>query len=244
MLKVYTQKNTLSNRKKPYVFKSQNAFTVDEEDIIKAIAESHTTITEADARAVLSVLENVFWEKINLGCVVKLFMGSFRAGASGSADSEDEIFKPKKVHYRNAPVRDHAISLLFNTNKKKEKNLCTTVKTERVRHGGLCNPYITQILNTFDNSIEFTQKDVATIDGRFIKIDILDPEQGVFVSGNGVNVRINKYLHNTKSKIEFFIPDELSDGIYLVMVKTNRKGVLHSSNSHQIVVHTATSSPK
>lgn len=92
MLKVYTQENTFTNRKKPYVFKSQNDITVDEDAIIRQIADANTTITEADARAVMNVLERVFWNNIRDGNVVKLFMGSFRAGAAGSAETSKEIF--------------------------------------------------------------------------------------------------------------------------------------------------------
>ena len=35
MLKVFAQENTLPNRKKPYVFKSRNIGTIDEEYIVK-----------------------------------------------------------------------------------------------------------------------------------------------------------------------------------------------------------------
>lgn len=237
MLQVFTQENTLPNRKKPFVFKSRNADTIDEEQIVKRIAGAGTTITAADTKAVLAVLEKVFWELINSGYVVKLFMGSFRAGAAGSADSANEIFKPKKVKYKGAPERDHKLSLLFESDRKKEKDLCNTVKIERIKNHGFCNPCIHNIQNYGDKSrITFAQKDLVLLSGDFIKIDTKDSEQGVFITSKGITKQAAVYLHNSRSKLIFQLPPELPEGTYSITVKTNRTGVLHTSNVYQIII--------
>ena len=237
MLKVYTQENKFSNRKKPYVFKSRNERSIDEDEIIHQIAESHTTITEADARAVMTVLEDIFWRNINEGNAVKLFMGSFRAGASGSAETSDEVFKPRKVHYKGAPERDHAISLLFESDLMKEKILCTSVKLKRVSTAGFCNPRIFSIDGAVGtNGTAFARKDYATISGSFIKIDPNEEGQGVFLrSGSGI-FRVRAYIRNTRSTVCFQIPEELGAGDYSVFIKTKRTTVLHTSNELQITV--------
>lgn len=237
MLKVYTQENTFTNRKKPYVFKSQNDITVDEDTIIRQIADANTTITEADARAVMNVLERVFWNNIRDGNVVKLFMGSFRAGAAGSAETSKEIFKPVPVNYKNAPQRDHKISLLFKSDIKKEKLLCEDVKYERITNHGICNPYISSI-SGYSNRINgvFSPMEIATIDGKFIKIDCKDDNQGVFISGKGKTYKPNIFIKNTRTILSFQLPAEIEEGEYLVTVKTNRRGLLHESNTYKIII--------
>lgn len=235
MLKVYTQENTLAHRKKPYVFKSQNCYTVEQDALIKEIAEANTTITEADALAVMSVLEQKFWNFINEGCVVKMFMGSFRAGAGGTAEKESEIFKPKKVNYRNAPERDHTISLNFEADKIKEKELCRTVNVQRISHSGFCEPVITSI-SGYTGEPYFCTKDIATIYGQFLKIRPDDEVQGVFLSKAGKRQRMSVYTQTTRSRISFQLPDDIEEGIYSVEVCTNPSGVLHFSNIYQIVV--------
>ena len=49
----------------------------------------------------------------NTGAAVKLFMGTFRAATSGTAERADETFRPQKGRDHRTPVRDHTISLHF-----------------------------------------------------------------------------------------------------------------------------------
>ena len=141
------------------------------------------------------------------------------------------------MNYRGAPKRDHSLSLLFEPDLKKQKRLCDTIKIERIKGHGFCNPYIHQILNYGDRfRITFGQKDLAVIFGDYVKIDPKDEEQGVFISSNGIKKRAEVYLHNTRSKLAFQLPAELSEGTCSVTVKTNRAGVLHTSNTYQIVI--------
>lgn len=59
MLEVYISKNTFTNKKKPYVFRSRNLITYTQEDIINEIDRSGTTFTAADAAGLLAELEDV-----------------------------------------------------------------------------------------------------------------------------------------------------------------------------------------
>lgn len=123
MLEVYISKNTFTNKKKPYVFRSRNLITYTQEDIINEIDRSGTTFTAADAAGLLAELEDVFTKFIKSGAAVKLFMGTFRASASGTAETATETFRPKKGRDPRTPVRDHTISLHFEKDQRFSEEL-------------------------------------------------------------------------------------------------------------------------
>lgn len=238
MLEVYTRENTLANRKSPFIFRSKNCGTIGKKEIIKRIGEYNSTITEADAVAVFTIFEDIFWNYIYDGYVVKLFMGSFRAGAYGSAQRLLETFRPKKVNYKGAPKRDHGFSLLFSSNRKAEELFESKIKFERLREGGLCTPKISSIYDLMSKKHKiFLPDDLIVIHGQYLKIDCTDMEQGVFlVSETMDKIRINRYIRNTRINLGFILPENIPLGEYRVYVCTNRAGKYHNTDIHIIQI--------
>lgn len=168
MLEVYISKNTFANKKKPYVFRSRNLITYTQEDIINEIDSSGTTFTAADAAGLLAELEDVFTKFIKSGAAVKLFMGTFRASASGTAETATETFRPKKGRDPRTPVRDHTISLHFEKDQRFSEEL-RDMKFKRLGFQKLCVPYISVIKNGIIGKTDIFQPGDSVLINQYIE---------------------------------------------------------------------------
>ena len=168
MLEVYISKNTFANKKKPYVFRSRNLITYTQEDIINEIDRSGTTFTAADAAGLLAELEDVFTKFIKSGAAVKLFMGTFRASASGTAETATETFRPKKGRDPRTPVRDHTISLHFEKDQRFSEEL-RDMKFKRLGFQKLCVPYISVIKNGIIGKTDIFQPGDSVLINQYIE---------------------------------------------------------------------------
>ncbi|HAH63533.1 MAG TPA: hypothetical protein DCL73_15715, partial [Treponema sp.] len=157
MLSVYISRNNFENRKKEFTYRSRNCGTITRDQFVQMIAEANTTVTEADTIAVMTLIEQKFDELINKGFAVQLPMGTFRAGASGTAESPDDRFRPKPVRSPNTPKRDHKLSLLFEPDKKKEKNLKYYVQYQKVRIRTVCRPFFDGLYTIDDSCVHPTE---------------------------------------------------------------------------------------
>lgn len=237
MLEVYISKNTFTNKKKPYVFRSRNLITYTQEDIINEIDRSGTTFTAADAAGLLAELEAVFTKYIKSGAAVKLFMGTFRASASGTAETADETFRPKKGRDPRTPVRDHTISLHFEKDQRFSEEL-RDMKFKCLGFQKLCVPYISVIKNGILGKIDIFQPgDSVLIKGRFLKFDYHNSTQGLFFKNKETAqvFKATSFTRLTRLSVQALIPTELKDGTYSVYIATDGN---KRSNSVEIEIST------
>lgn len=237
MLEVYISKNTFTNKKKPYVFRSPNLITYTQEDIINEIDRSGTTFTAADAAGLLAELEDVFTKFIKSGAAVKLFMGTFRASASGTAETATETFRPKKGRDPRTPVRDHTISLHFEKDQRFSEEL-RDMKFKRLGFQKLCVPYISVIKNGIIGKTDIFQPgDSVLIKGRFLKFDYYNSTQGLFFKNKETAqvFKATSFTRLTRLSVQALIPTELQAGIYSVYIATDGN---KRSNSVEIEIST------
>lgn len=237
MLEVYISKNTFANKKKPYVFRSRNLITYTQEDIINEIDRSGTTFTAADAAGLLAELEDVFTKFIKSGAAVKLFMGTFRASASGTAETATETFRPKKGRDPRTPVRDHTISLHFEKDQRFSEEL-RDMKFKRLGFQKLCVPYISVIKNGIIGKTDIFQPgDSVLIKGRFLKFDYYNSTQGLFFKNKETAqvFKATSFTRLTRLSVQALIPTELQAGIYSVYIATDGN---KRSNSVEIEIST------
>ena len=126
MLKVYVRENNFKNKKKKHAFHSRTCGTVTREQFSDIVANSNTTVTCPDTIAVMAAPEAQFDRLISEEYAVQLPMGTFRAEASGTAETINEVFSPcgrSHTQKSTSTEHDHTISLLFEVNRKKEKSL-------------------------------------------------------------------------------------------------------------------------
>lgn len=236
MLRVYTTPNNFANAKKAFSYRSQNPETITQNKIIDAIAKANTSITAADALAVMQVLEEVFNQEISNGNVVELFMGKFYAGASGTAEKSNDVFRPVPGRDPRTPKRDHKITLHF-TPKNAYKKMLQRIKITRMHISSLCAPVLNHIdFCGYPKKDHIEAGDLVVIKGNFIKLDPSDENQGVFFERCDTHktYRAKKYYRCTRITINAVLPEEAEPGNYWVKV-TNKEHL--TSNSCQFVVY-------
>ena len=101
MIQIYTYQNSLkvSEGKDKYCFRSVVDQTLDNEQLLKEIISYNSTITEADARAVLSVLNDRVKHFVNLGYKVELPFGWMFNKANGTVAKLNEGFTPGSIFF-------------------------------------------------------------------------------------------------------------------------------------------------
>ena len=159
----------------------------------------------------------------NTGAAVKLFMGTFRAATSGTAERADETFRPQKGRDHRTPVRDHRISLHFEKDQQFSEAL-RNMKFNRLGLKKLCLPYISHIENgIIGKTNTFQPGDSVLIKGRFLKFDYCNSNQGLFFKNTetGQIFRATSFTKLTRLSVQALIPSELQDGVYSVYIKTD-----------------------
>jgi hypothetical protein len=225
MLKVYVTHNNFANKKKKYSFRSTTTETMSQNQLIDAIANANTTVTKADTIAVMSELQEQFDKAIKNGKSVTLFMGTFTASASGTAESHTETFKPGNYKDKRTPKRDHKISLIFKPARIYADEL-SSIQFERIGLTLLCEPQLFYTYNGTDReNNEFAPGDFITLRGSYIKVDSSDSTTGVFLINRAARqtIRASVYTRATRLTICAQIPPETVPGQYSVCIKTKKQ---------------------
>lgn len=239
MLNIYTRENNFANAKKPYSFHSQICGTVTQDEIIERIAKAGTTVTKADAAAVIAEFEHQITYALQDGYAVKLFCGTIKPGASGTAEKRDELFRPKPPLDERTPKRDHKIKLLFEQSKSFVKHLTGTIQYKRSKSTSFCSPYISSVRVPYSKTPDkFFADDFIHLHGNFLKFDASDTNQGVFFVNTLTKqeTRASKYSSITRLNVTAVLPSALEAGDYTVQVRTIISDKTHYSNSAKIQV--------
>lgn len=102
MLNIYSYQNSfkVSDGKDKFCFRSVVDQIIDNEQLIKEIVNYNSTITEADIRAVLSVLDDRVKHFVNLGYKVELPFGYVFNKANGTVAKLNDGFTPGASNHR------------------------------------------------------------------------------------------------------------------------------------------------
>lgn len=222
MLSIYIRENAFGNRKKEYTFRSRTCGTVTLREFIRIMTESDTAVSEADAAAAMVLLERTFDKLIDEGYAVQLPMGTFKASASGTAESVQDMFSPESADKSEAEHPDHGISLIFLPDRKKEKALPHTVKVERTPQFSICRPNIACISSTDgQDASSAAPGEAVTLRGEYLKTDPADTEQGVFLCSikPGCTVpterRLTAIIRNARRTVTVMLPLDIPAGSYM-----------------------------
>lgn len=228
MLDIYLKENHFSNRKKKYSFHSKTRGHITQEELVDLVADYGSTVTKADTVAVLSAMENVIEHYLGEGYSVEFPLGTFKISASGSADSENERFKPGRKKYKGERITDHKISINFIANKKKKKDLADKIVTRKVRNFMACEPRIVCVENASITSEEMTVTGALTVRGEYLKIDFTDDRQGIFVYSveNNKSWKVTHFYRNARRTLTFMLPKGLSSGKYILQLYVTPTGTL------------------
>jgi hypothetical protein len=184
----------------------------DEKDLLKEIIVPGG-VTAVQAMAVLTAWNEVIEKKLRSGEGVKTKLVEIKPSVRGVFDGEDDIFNPKQ----------HFVVLIALARKKlqeigKELKVQKVAVRERVPI-----PYRFTDTTTRRHNEVISAGGVGQLEGRFLKCDTDDNEQGVFIlQPDGSTLPISSFIHNTGTKLVFFIPEGLTIGDEVVLEVRNK----------------------
>ncbi len=193
------------------------------DDIIARMMQRGTTVTEADARAVLNLFFEVVCDEVVNGNFINLPIANIRSGISGVFTSATDDFDPAR-HALRATLSPGTLLNEKMRNARLEKTLQP-----------LPSPVLLEFLNINTNTTNavLTPSGIGQIIGEELKFNPNNPQEGIFfIATDGTETKVQIIASRTEGKLVFAIPN-LSPGTYTLEVrraytKDNiiRKGVL------------------
>lgn len=220
MVLITTYENSLKTAgENKYCFRSVTDRTIDSEQLIKEIINYNSTITEADVRAVLSVLNDRVKHFVNEGASVELPFGYVFLRANGTVAKLNDGFMPGKG--------DHELNACFKFKKESKAEMEKSGFYRIDSTGWKILPKINELVSLTDGGKEsgtliFQAYDILRIKGENLSFDPDDEKQGVFLYGTETasKTRLNRY-HNVGTNVtDVFIPQGINSGTYQVNIVT------------------------
>lgn len=236
MIAITAYKNQLENRRKEYCYRSVIDQNLSSEQLIREIIGYNSTITEADARAVLSVLNDRVKHFVKLGYNVELPFAFIHLKANGTSDKLNGGFTPGTGNHRFEVVCS------FKTDAAREME--DTAAWRIAGTGWAIVPKITELVSVSTvgkecSGLTFVPHDILRIRGRNLSFNAVDGKQGVFfVGSDGSEIRAARYHSVGTAITDVFVPAELSPGKYKVKIVTSprKKAYEEFTSSSQIEV--------
>lgn len=203
--------NKLTPDPNDYRAQVEHSRSVGLEEIAAAIARPGSTVTKAEILAFMKEFSQEVIRQLLLGnrVVLDLFIASL--SLEGVFNGRDDAFDPARHNGR--------IKLTPNTRlRKAERDLVF----EAVR-ATVSGPVIDQLrdFKTKTTNGTLTGGGTARLRGSLLKVDLADPQQGVFlVAANGTATRVDELHDNLPAEFLFTVPEGLAAGTYQLEVRT------------------------
>lgn len=220
MVQIYTYQNSLkvNEGKDKYCFRSVVDQTLDNEQLIKEIISYNSTITEADARAVLSVLNDRVKHFVNLGYKVELPFGWIFNRANGTVAKLNDGFV--------AGSSNHRITTVFKFKDDAADEMVKNAAYKQAGSGYVQLPAIKEMCSILQNgkesdSLEFAAGSMLRLKGKNVSFEAADGAQGIFlIASDKTETRIASYNRIGTSVIEAYVPSGIAAGDYEVKLVT------------------------
>lgn len=219
MIAITAYKNQLQSRRKEYCYRSVTDQELNSEQLIREITGYNSTITEADARAVLSVLNDRVRHFVRLGYNVELPFAFIHLKANGTSDRLNEGFSPG--------TGDHRFEVTCSFKPDAAREMEDTTAWRIAGSGWVILPRITELASMNaagkeSRELFFTHHDILRIKGRNLSFDASDERQGVFFIGEDKNeIRAPRYFSVGTAITDVFIPAGLPPGSYRIKIVTS-----------------------
>lgn len=202
MIKFGLFKHHISSKPGEYKAVIQNLELCDEDDLLEEmIVPGGVTATQASA--VLTAYEGAIVKILKSGRGVKTRLFEIKPSVRGIFAGIDAMFDPNH-HFVTFTISARE----FLRNMAKGLNVQKVTVGERV-------PRLHRFIDTASqlrNEVLSSGK-VGELVGDLLKCDPEDMEQGVFIGqGDGNEIRCANFIHNTSSRLIFFLPDTLESG--------------------------------
>ena len=219
MIAITAYQNPLSSRRKDYCYRSVTDQDLSSEQLIREIIGYNSTITEADARAVLSVLNDRVKHFVRMGFNVELPFAFIRLRANGTSDRLNEGFAPG--------TGDHRFEVTCSFKPDAAKEMEDTSAWRMAGTGWAILPKITELASKGadgkeSRKLDFARNDILRIRGANLSFNASDGKQGVFfIDGDKAETRAGRYFGVGTAITDVFVPGDLEPGSYRVKVVTS-----------------------
>ena len=231
MIEIKTVQNNTGRGKNGFCFQSVADSEAGLEEIVNEMVDYNSTLTEADTKAALSVLDAVVKKLLQEGYKVRLPWVDLQLAARGSAEFCTSKFQDKKD--------DNCFVLKAAVNRKFEKSVTNDVSYRVEASGPVLTPVIFQVFPITEDAkpssdCEIKRGKCFRILGRNLAFDFADEKQGVFLvlkNDRKKSFRIADFVRRTDRTIDGTVPYEAENGEYSVLfVKKVGDGTYLSSN--------------
>ena len=220
MVQVYVYQNTLELGEgiDRYCFRSTVDQTLGGDQLVKEIVGYNSTLTDADVRAVLTVLDNRVKHFVNLGYRVELPFGYVFNRANGTVRRLNDGFVPGTANHRISPV------FKFKDDSRAEMAKDAAYRLAGSGYVGL--PAVTELCSKKPDGSEseelaFRPGAMLCLKGKNLSFNPADLLQGVFlVDGSGGEVRVGAYNRIGTNVVEAYVPSDVPGGRYEVKLVT------------------------
>lgn len=205
---ISTKRNTMKTSDKPYMFHTAHSGIVEQEELVRLMAQDNTTLTSADVRACLDVLERVASRLLADGKRVRTPFGLLYLTASGTAAAPDEPFLPGSEH------SGHRLLLNFRQDRQFAASVIRKAQFRRGEYRDRYEPVIYEV-SVID---EETRQDNVTgqlvkITGRNLSVEPAKRQTGVFFTAGDIRERADLYVHISPSLLVVKVPERLTDDL-------------------------------
>ncbi len=186
--------------------------SVELEDVIDRMIERGSTVTKADALAVLQEYHAAIANLVLQGFKVNTPGASYGASIKGNFTGQNDTFDPSRHHLDPSVSAGSDFRHAIREHGQVQKLEATSP-----------SPNPTQYLdtNSGQSNTILTPGGMGHITGYRLKFDPADPNQGIFLTDttNGnTPVRVEVVGKNLPSELMFLVPDTLTPGEYLLSV--------------------------
>ena len=185
------------------------SYTLDE--IINLMMEKGSSVTRADAAAVLQVYGEVCALLVANGAALNTPLMNASMSISGVFDGANDSFDRRR----------HAVNLNMTAGTLLRDALAS-VKCEKTQIAST-DPYITEVKDVVSDTVNsaLTKGGIVQITGSHLKFDAKDETQGIFfVPETGAPVRATVVAENKPARLTALIPQTLDAGIRYIEIRT------------------------
>ena len=209
-IKYYLQSNPITTDPNDQSARVVSNHVHDVDSIIVEMLRRGSTITEADARAVLKVFFEVVTDEVAEGNNVNLPLVNIKPGIGGVFINATDSFDSSR-HIKKANL---SAGILLN----QKMNLATVEKITQPTSAPVLIQF-TDVNKQTTNSI-LTPSGIGQIVGEELKFNPANALEGIFfVDNTGSATKVTVIASRTEGKLVFSIPASLTTGSYILEVR-------------------------
>lgn len=227
-IKYAIYQNNLNDGKTGYYAKAISSNSLNTDEIIDIIANRGTTVTKTDVQCVLEILSTVIEDELKNGATIRLPFANFSTVIKGKFKGYNDKFVGSR----------HTISASVSLGKRLKKSMREMLSVQKTSlPEKRPSPRSFSDISSGTQDMFITPGGPAIITGKYLRFDLSDPKQGIFLinaQNRKDSKRVSQIGKNEPGELFFKIPDDLQPAVYEVAVLSTingslRRGVLQNT---------------